>query len=122
MKKDTNIFIEHILESIKDIESFTKGISKDKFFKNKEKQNAVVRSLEIIGEAVKNIPNSLKEKYSFISWREIAGTRDKIIQHYFGVDLDIIWDIVKKELPKLKDKLKKILKEEIKKKPVRNKN
>jgi len=111
MKKESCIFIEHILESIKDIESFTKETSKGAFFKNKEKQNAVVRSLEVIGEAVKNIPNNLKEKYSYVHWREIAGTRDKIIHHYFGVDLNIVWDIVKINIPDLKIKISKIKKD-----------
>ena len=111
MKKEDYIFIKHILESIGDIESFTKEISKDVFFKNKEKQNAVVRSLEVIGEAVKNIPDNLKEKYSSVPWREIAGTRDKIIHHYFGVDLNIVWDIVKKDIPKLKKQIEKIERE-----------
>ena len=108
MKKEDYIFIEQILESIKDIESFIKEISKDAFFKNKEKQNAIVRSLEVIGEAVKNIPNNLKEKYSSIPWREIAGTRDKIIHHYFGVDLNMVWDIVKINIPDLKIKILEI--------------
>ena len=111
MKKEDYIFIKHILESIGDIESFTKEISKDVFFKNKEKQNAVVRSLEVIGEAVKNIPDNLKEKYSSVPWREIAGTRDKMIHHYFGVDLNIVWDIVKKDIPKLKKQIEKIERE-----------
>ena len=108
MKKEDYIFIKHILESIGDIESFTKEISKDVFFKNKEKQNAVVRSLEVIGEAVKNIPDNLKKKYSSVPWREISGTRDKIIHHYFGVDLNIVWDIVKINIPDLKISISKI--------------
>ncbi len=108
MKKEDYIFIEYILESIKDIEFFTKEISKDAFFKNKEKQNAVVRSLEIIGEAVNNIPDNLIEKYPSVPCREIAGTRDKIIHNYFGVDLSIVWDIVKINIPDLKIKILKI--------------
>ena len=88
MIKDNLIFLEHILENIRDIDLFTKGVSKEDFIRNKEKQNAVVRSLEIIGEAVKNISDNLKEKYLSVSWREIAGTRDRIIHHYFGVDFE----------------------------------
>lgn len=108
MKKEDFIFMEHILESIKDIELFTKEISKDSFFNNKEKQNAVVRSLEIMGEAVKNTSDNLKEKYPSISWREIAGTRDKIIHNYFGVDLNIVWVIIKKDIPILKKQVEKV--------------
>lgn len=111
--KDISIFIEHILESIKNIESFTKGISDESFLKNREKQNAVVRELEIIGEAVKNIPNTFKNKYPEIPWKDIAGTRDKIIHHYFGVDLNIVLEIIKKDIPELKEEMQKI-KEDIK--------
>ncbi len=112
MKKDLLVFIKHILVSIKDIESFSKGLSKDKFVKDNLRQNAIIRKIEIIGEAVKNLSDSFKNKYSEVLWKEIAGTRDKIIHHYFGVDLDIIWKIIKTDLPKLEKKIIKILKKE----------
>lgn len=105
MKKSSLIFIEHILENIEDIELFTKKISRRSFLSNKEKQNAVIRSLEIIGEAAKHIPQSIRKKYAKIPWREITGTRDKIIHHYFGVDLELIWKIVKESLPGLKKEM-----------------
>ena len=108
MKKDPLIFIEHILENIKDIEQFSRGLSKNSLEKNKLKQKAIIRSVEVIGEAVKNLPNSLKNKYSAVSWKQIVGTRDRIIHQYFGVDLAIIWDIVKKGLPELKKEILKI--------------
>jgi len=108
MKKEPLIFIEHILENIKDIEQFSKGLSKSGLEKNKLKQKAIVRSIEIIGEAVKNLPDSLKNKYQNISWKQIAGTRDRIIHHYFGVDLDIVWGILKKDLAELKKEILKI--------------
>ena len=106
--KEDSVFIEHILENIKDIELFLKGVSKQDFLKNKEKQNAVVRSLEIIGEAAKNISEDLKKKHASIPWKEIIGTRDRIIHHYFGVDLDIIWDIAEINLPELKNEICRI--------------
>ena len=109
MKENYGVFLKHMLENIKDIESFTKKISKKEFFENKEKQNAVIRSLEIIGEASKNIPEDFRKKNKEIEWKEIIGTRDKIIHHYFGVDIEIIWDIIKINLPVLKRKLKNIL-------------
>lgn len=108
--KETSIFLEHMLEAILDTESFLAGVKKDFFLSNKEKQNAVVRSLEIIGEAAKNVPESFKSKSADIPWKEIAGTRDKIIHHYFGLDLDIIWDIATKDLPELKKAIQEIKK------------
>ena len=104
MKNDL-AFIEHILDSINAIEKFSKNMNKDKLMSDRLKQSAIVREIEIIGEAVKNISESLKKKHSEIEWKEIAGTRDKMIHHYFGVDLNIIWDIIKVNLPDLKDKI-----------------
>ncbi|MBU0907098.1 MAG: DUF86 domain-containing protein [Nanoarchaeota archaeon] len=112
MKRESLIFVEHILESIKDIENFIKGVSRESFMKNKEKQSAVVRQIEIIGEASKNLPENFKEKYPEISWKEIIGSRDKIIHHYFGVDLGIVWEIVTINLLTLKKQIKDILKAE----------
>ncbi len=108
-KKDHLIFLEHILESIKDIESYSKGISKNRFFKDKQLQDAIVRRIEIIGEAVRNIPDDVKNKYATISWKEIVGTRDIFIHHYFGIDLEIVWSIVKNDLPDLKKKIRTVL-------------
>ncbi len=86
-KKDSSIFLYHILESIKDIESYSKGISKERFFENKQLQDAVVRRVEIIGEAVRNISDDVKKKYATVTWKEIVGTRDIFIHQYFGIDL-----------------------------------
>ena len=114
MTKDPLIFLNHILESIENIEEFIKEVSRDSFIENKEKYSAVIRQIETIGEAVKNLPDYLKERYTNISWKEIAGTRDKMIHHYFGVDLDIVWEISQKDLPELKKDIQVII-EDIKK-------
>ena len=106
--KEPIIFIEHILENIEDIENFTENVDKNDFLENKEKQNAVIRSLEIIGEAVKSIPQKIKIKYKSIPWKEIAGTRDKIIHHYFGVDLELVWKIVQENISNLKGQILEI--------------
>ncbi|MDD5133176.1 MAG: DUF86 domain-containing protein [Candidatus Nanoarchaeia archaeon] len=111
MNKDPLIYIEHILESIRDIDDFTRDTSKEEFDEDKEKINAVVRSLEIIGEAVKNIPISFREKYPEIPWKKIAGLRDIIIHHYFDVDLGVIWSTIKEDLPLLEKQIKKIEKD-----------
>ncbi len=108
MKKDPIIFLEHIIECIGNIESFMKDVSKDYLFANVEKQSAVIRQLEIIGEAVKNIPLSIRKKYPRIPWTEIAGMRDKLMHHYFGVDLNTVWKVIKDDLPHLKREIQNI--------------
>lgn len=105
------IFVEHILENIVDIDSFMKGISKAELESNKEKLNAVVRSVEIIGEAAKNLPKSFRDQHSKIPWKKIIGTRDLLIHRYFGIDKDILWEILKNDLPKLKKQIQNIKKE-----------
>jgi len=110
MKKDPRYFIEHILDSIKKIEGYTKGLSKEEFLRDSQVQDAVLRRLEIVGEAAKNLPSDFKERYADVSWRQIAGMRDVIIHEYFGVDLDLVWATVKKDLPALKQKINNIVK------------
>ena len=110
MKKDPLIFIEHILESIKNIEDFMQGVSKSYFLNNKEKQSAVIREIEIIGEAAKNIPASFRRKNANIPWKDIAGMRDKLMHHYFGVDLETVWKVVKEDLIELKKNIQQIKK------------
>lgn len=107
MKNDL-VFIEHILDSIDTIEKFSKNINKVKFILDRLKHDAIIREIEIIGEAVKNISENLKNRHQEVKWKEIAGTRDHIIHHYFGVDMNIVWDIVKINLPDLKVKVTKI--------------
>lgn len=110
-EKDDLIFIKHILESIEAIAEFSRNISKGELSLNRLRQSAIVREIEIIGEAAKNISLNVKDKHKEIPWKEIIGTRDKMIHHYFGVDLNIVWDIIKKDLPDLKKKMQEILKE-----------
>jgi len=106
--KDDLAFIKHILDSINAIEVFSKNLTKEKLMVNRLKQSAIVREIEVMGEAVKNMSKSLRDKHQEIEWKEIAGTRDKMIHHYFGVDLNIVWDIIKIHLPILKEKILKI--------------
>ncbi|MEK6878987.1 MAG: DUF86 domain-containing protein [Nanoarchaeota archaeon] len=108
MKRDINLFIQDILDSIKDIEEFSKELTKEKFIENKLKQNAIIRSLEIIGEAAKNIPDSFRNKYSEVPWKKIAGFRDVLSHAYFGVSLERIWNIIEKDLSELKKQISKI--------------
>src|SRR3990167_7677965 len=111
-KHESLPYLEHMMDAVKDIESFTKGLTKSKFLKNKLRQSAVIRQLEIIGEASKNLPANFREERREIEWKKISGTRDKIIHHYFGIDLNTVWDIIKEDLPELREKVKAILDEE----------
>jgi uncharacterized protein with HEPN domain len=109
VSKDVKVFIDHILQSISLIEDYASQISKDDFFKSCQIQDAVMRRLEIIGEATKNIPENFRKEHPDIPWREIAGMRDVLIHNYFGVDLDLTWTTVKESLPDLKQKLLRII-------------
>ncbi|HIH34797.1 MAG TPA: DUF86 domain-containing protein [Nanoarchaeota archaeon] len=102
------VFIEHILDSINAIEEFSRGVTKEEIIKNRLKQSAIIREIEVIGEAAKNVSKSLKSKWKEVEWSNIAGTRDKMIHHYFGVDLNIVWNIVRNDLPRLKEQMRKI--------------
>jgi uncharacterized protein with HEPN domain len=110
MKKDES-YLWHILDAIDDIEQFMKGIKKEAFIKNKEKQYAVIRAIEVIGEATKNLSSTLRKQHSQIPWKTIAGMRDKLIHHYFGVNINLVWEVADEKIPILKKEIKSILKE-----------
>lgn len=102
MSREYVDYIADIAESVEDILAFTAGMSYQDFTNDKKTQYAVIRSLEIMGEAAKKIPDSIREKYPGVPWRQMAGTRDKLIHEYHGVDLSIIWAVVEDELPNVK--------------------
>ena len=106
MRKDPQVFLKHILESIEWIEKETKNLSKSKFTQDVPSQDIVIRRLEIIGEATKNLPSDFKKKYPDIPWKKIAGLRDKLIHGYFGIDLNLVWSVVQNEIPLLKEQIK----------------
>lgn len=109
MKRDIGVFLEDILESIKLVEKRMEGVSYDKFLEDVDLQDMIVRRFEIIGEAVKHIPQGIKSKYSEIPWKEISGTRDILIHEYFGVNLKRIWDTIQEDILPFKEQLKQIL-------------
>ena len=90
-----------IKEAVRRINSYIKKTNYSKFLKDTKTQDAVVRNLEIIGEAVKNISKDLKKEYPKIQWRKLAGVRDRLIHNYFGVNYDVVWVIAKEELPEI---------------------
>jgi uncharacterized protein with HEPN domain len=102
------VYDEDILASIERIEQYTAGLDEQSFRENAQAQDAVLRRLEIMGEAVKSIPESFRSRYPEIQWRNIAGLRDVLIHQYFGVNLHRAWLVVKEDLPILKDKLRRV--------------
>lgn len=104
------IFIRHIIDNISKIEKFSKDISREELMNDELRQYAIVRAIDIIGEAVKNLPKDFKENNEDIPWKDIVGTRDIMIHKYFGVDFGAVMDIIKNDLPDLKKKLKKFVK------------
>ena len=109
MDKNYSIYLHDIIDSIDLIESYLTGASYEKFLENEELQDAVIRRLQIIGEAAKRVPTKIRDSHPGIEWREITGTRNRIIHDYADVDLDLVWDITESKLPELKGKISKII-------------
>lgn len=109
MKRDEIVYLKHIFDSIKRIEEYTKGINHNDFVKGNLIQAGVIRELEIIGEASKKITKEMKDKYAEIPWKKMAGMRDKLIRDYMGVDIEAVWDTVKKDIPELNTRLKNLI-------------
>lgn len=99
-------YFDDILNSIDDIKSFIKGMEFNDFQKDKKTINAVVRSMEIMGEAAKKIPKTIRDKYPAVPWKKMAGMRDKMIHEYSGIDLEIIWKVATEDISKLKPLIK----------------
>ena len=104
-------YLNDILESITDIREFTAGMTKENFYADRKTIKAVVRSLEVIGEAAGKIPQQSRNTYPEVSWLEIIGMRNRLIHEYFGVDLDIVWQTIEEDLESLDKTVKRIVSE-----------
>lgn len=110
--RDITDYLQDILDAINDVEIFTASITYEQFTKDRKTLNAVVRSIEVIGEASKRLPDTLKAKYSELPWREITGMRDKLIHAYFGIDTETIWQTAKEDIPSMKKSIKKMIEDQ----------
>lgn len=108
MKKDVSVYLSDILESLSKIQEYASNVNDADFYEDTKLQDAIYRRLEVIGEAVKNVPIDFREKHKSIPWRQIAAMRDVLIHEYDGVELDRVWQVVVEEVPQLKSKMLKI--------------
>jgi uncharacterized protein with HEPN domain len=107
--KDDLFYVRHILDAAAKAESYCSGLSKAGFVSNELVRDAVIRQLEIAGEAAKHVSPVFRKKYSEVPWKDMAGMRDKLIHDYFGVDVEAVWLTVREDLPKLKPSLERLL-------------
>lgn len=109
MRKGDSVYLSHILNSIERIEEYTEGMGKEDFSSSNLVQDGTIRQIEIIGEATKSLSKDLREKNPQVPWSDIAGMRDRLIHHYFGINLEDVWHTVKVDIPTLKDEILMIL-------------
>ena len=109
--KDNKVFLRHILDEINYLEQAAKGKEYGKFMQDETLKRACARSIEIIGEATKNLSMDFRRKHKGVEWKKLAGIRDKVIHYYFGVNWDIVWDVIEERLPALKGQIEKLLNE-----------
>ena len=107
--RDYTLYLKDILAAIESIEDFIAGMDLDTFQIDDKTTSAVMRKLEIIGEAVKQIPDEIRQNYSQVPWKEMAGMRDKLIHFYFGIDYHLVWKTITERLPQVKQEIQRVL-------------
>ena len=110
-KRDYSDYLQDIIDSCSDVQEFIKGMSYSDFIGDKKTKSATIRAIEVIGEAVKNIPTAFRVKHPNIPWKQIAGMRDKLIHEYFGVDAKVLWKTATEDVPMIRVEFKKIVKD-----------
>jgi uncharacterized protein with HEPN domain len=108
MKREWEDYLADIIQSMNEVEEFTRGLTYESFMKDRKTINAVIRSLEVMGEASKRIPDEVRAKHSEIPWKRMAGMRDKLIHEYAGVDLETVWDAIQEEIPPIRPLLEEL--------------
>jgi uncharacterized protein with HEPN domain len=111
MQRAHDLYLKDILDAIRKIENYTENLTYEEFLKDELRQDGIVKNLEVIGEAVKNIPDDLREKKPHIEWKKIAGLRDILTHEYFGINLEIVWDVIWNKIPGLKTNVIDLLSE-----------
>ena len=111
MPRDYKVYLQDVLDAAGKVRSYTAGLSFKIFSEDTKTVDAVVRNLEVIGEAIKQVPDDVRSKHADVEWKKIAGLRDILVHQYFGIDVEIIWDIVQNKLPALEAQIRKIIEE-----------
>jgi len=104
-------YLSDVLEAMRRIIAYTCDLSREQFLEDRRTQDAVIRNIEVIGEAAKSLSAALKAKHPAIPWKEMASMRDKVIHHYFGINYDIVWNVAKKEIPNTVHQVESVLTE-----------
>ena len=109
MPRDYRVYVDDIIGAIEKIQRFTVDLDRETFSQDEKTFDAVIRNLEVIGEAIKKIPEDVRTRYPLVEWKKIAGVRDILVHEYFGIDVEIVWDILQNKLAPLEIQMRQIL-------------